>query len=117
MTDLDPQREAFILARRAAELDFGYALQGLLAGHDAKLKQMSEALSKKDMAFLMALALSEKGARIDKDGVIAQKIIEGLRGLPTCETERKFIQRHTQRPDEEEPSGDDERSQGNETVA
>ena len=89
------QQEAFRLAKLSAELDFGYALQGLLAGHEAAMQKMRDALTQKDMAFLMALALSEKGARIDKDGIMAKRIIEGLQGKPLCQAERNFVERNS----------------------
>jgi len=91
---VDARKKAYSLAKEAAELDFTGAVQGLLAGHEEKMRRLHEAMSKKDMAFLMALALSEKGARIDKDGVMAKAIKEGLLAQPSlCEAERKFLER------------------------
>lgn len=90
---MNNQQEAFNLAKQAAELDFSWALQGLISGHEAALQKMRDALTQKDVAFLMALALTEKGARLDKEGIMAKKIAEGLRGRPLCETERKFLKR------------------------
>lgn len=91
---MSQQQEAFQLAKRAAELDFDFALQGLMAGHQAAMQKMRDDLTQKDMAFLMALALTEKGARLDKDGIMASKIAEGIRGLPSqCKTESNFLER------------------------
>lgn len=77
---------------KAAELDFSSAIQGLMAGHEAAMQKMRDALTQKDVAFLMALALTEKGARLDKEGIMVEKIAAGLRGqVSTCEVERNFI--------------------------
>lgn len=90
---MDKEIKAFALAREAGELHFESAMRGLLAGHQAAMEKMREQLSLKDQAFLMALALGEKGARLDKDGVMLQKIADGLRGQPTCAIERRLIER------------------------
>jgi hypothetical protein len=91
---VNQQQEAFHLARRAAELDFDFAMQGLLAGHQAAMQKMRDALTQKDVAFLMALALTERGARLDKSGIMASKIAEGLKSqVSLCKTESDFIAR------------------------
>lgn len=88
MNDL---QRAYALALEAASLDFGAAMQGLLAGHDAALKRTQEELTQSDMAFLMALSLTEKGKRLDGGGVMAGKIIERLRGRSLCQVEETFV--------------------------
>lgn len=90
---MNKETEAFALASRAAELHFESAMRGLIAGHNAALERMREELSQKDQAFLMALALGEKGARIDKDGVMVEKIAESLRGRSLCAVEKRFLER------------------------
>lgn len=84
-------------ARDLGKENFKVALQGLLAGHQDSLDEMKKILADKDMAFLMALSLTEKGKRLDKDGVMEQAIAKGLRGLSHCEIEKKFVERVDQK--------------------
>ena len=88
MNDL---QKAYSLALEAASLDFGAAMQGLLAGHDSAISRAKDEVTKSDMAFLMALSLTEKGKRLDGDGVMARKIVDRLKGRSLCLTEEKFI--------------------------
>ena len=66
-----------------------------MAGHESALENMRAKMAAKDMAFLMALALTEKGKRIDRDGIMAAKICEGLEGVSLCATEKKFLATHS----------------------
>ena len=92
--DNNTRQKAFHLATEAAKLDFESALQGLMEGHKTAMDQMREALTKKDVAFLMALALTEKGARLDKEGIMEGKIAEGIRAIAfPCGAEKKFLAR------------------------
>jgi hypothetical protein len=84
-------QKAYSLALEAASLDFGAAMQGLLAGHAAIISQAKDEMTQSDMAFLMALSLTEKGKRLDGDGVMAGKIVDRLKGRSLCLTEEKFI--------------------------
>lgn len=90
---INKQFEAFSLAKQAAQLDFSSAIQGLLAGHAEELRELRAELSRKDRAFLMALALTEKGVRLDKDGAMIKAIADGLQGKPLCEIERRFLKK------------------------
>jgi hypothetical protein len=90
----DKRIKAYALAKEAAQIHFEGAMQGLMAGHAAALEEIQSKLASKDLAFLMALSLTEKGRRIDSDGIMVAKICEGLRGVALCETERKFIAAH-----------------------
>ena len=84
--------EAYSNAKEAAAMDFESALRGVLAAHFEQLETMREALAQKDMAFLMALSLTEKGKRLDRDGVMVSKISEGLRGQGSlAPVEQRFI--------------------------
>lgn len=83
--------KAYALACEAAALDFDGAMSGLLAGHQRQIEAMREKLADKDMAFLMALSLTEKGKRLDSDGVMRAAIVKGLEGCSLSATERKFI--------------------------
>lgn len=85
------QQKAYALALEAARIDFGAAMQGLLAGHAAEVKRAQEEVAQSDIAFLMALSLTEKGKRLDGDGVMAGKIIDRLKGRSLCLTEKKFV--------------------------
>lgn len=94
---MNDSQKAYALAIEAAALHFGAAMQGLLAGHSASLDRARAEVAESDMALLMALSLTEKGKRLDKDGVIASKIIERISGINMCETEKKFVTENQQR--------------------
>lgn len=91
----DSQKKAYTRALEAASIDFGAALQGLLAGHKASMDQAKEKLAESDMALLMALSLTEKGKRLDKEGVMASKIISRISNINMCETEKRFVTENT----------------------
>ena len=93
MNDNDDATAARERAQKAALIDFPSALEGLLRGHAISMRKMEERLAKKDMSFLMALTLTQKGAKLDKDGMIMEKIAEGIQGLPTCRVEADFLDR------------------------
>jgi hypothetical protein len=84
---------AYLAGRELGKANFRAAMSGLIQGHQDQLDEMAERLAKKDMAFLMALTLTEKGKRLDANGVMAQKIAEGIDSLSACATERKFLER------------------------
>ena len=91
----DDETKAFILAKQAASIDFAGAMRGLLAGHAATLAEMRAAYAEKDRAFLMALALTEKGARLDPGGNMMKIIAGGLRGKALSPTEQRFVENAT----------------------
>jgi hypothetical protein len=88
---MDNLQKAYSLALEAASLDFGAAMQGLLAGHAAAIARAKDEVTKSDMAFLMALSLTEKGKRLDTGGVMAGRIVERLKGRSLCLIEDEFI--------------------------
>lgn len=88
-------QKAYELALEAASIDFGAALQGLLAGHKASMDRAKAELAESDMALLMALSLTEKGKRLDKEGVMASKIISRISSINVCETEKRFVTENT----------------------
>lgn len=89
---IDRKMKAYALAKEAASVDFGGAISGLLAGHADELKRMQDEYAKKDVAFLMALALTEKGKRLDKEGTMRAAIVKGLEGVSLCDVEKRFIE-------------------------
>jgi small basic protein len=95
----DDKLQAYSLAKEAAALDFGSAVQGLIAGHADKIKEMEKLVSKYDKSFLMALCLTEKGARLDKDGNMARIIADGLKASGNnSPVEKRFIDLHERKP-------------------
>lgn len=89
----DEKVKAYAMAREAGRIDFEAALSGLMAGHKDAIEEMSKRLASKDRAFLIALSLSEKGARLDKDGFMAMKVAEEVCDESMAEVERKFLDR------------------------
>jgi hypothetical protein len=92
---MNDSQKAYTLALEAASIDFGGALQGLLAGHKASMDRARAELAESDMALLMALSLTEKGKRLDKEGVMASKIISRISNINMCETEKRFVNENT----------------------
>ena len=88
--------KAFELAQEAAAIDFDSAVFGLLAGHAAHIKALTELVSRKDIALLASLAISGKGIRIGASDGLAQAVCDGLsRGSNAAPIERDFLARHT----------------------
>jgi hypothetical protein len=91
---MNKRDEAYQLGRRAAELDFSMALQGLMAGHAAAMETLRDLLSKKDAALLASLAISKKGSRIGADDGLAKTVRDGIgEGINLSPIERDFIAR------------------------
>ena len=91
---MNKRDEAYQLGRRAAELDFSMALQGLMAGHAAAMETLRDLLSKKDAALLASLAISKKGSRIGADDGLAKTVRDGIgEGINLSPIERDFITR------------------------
>ena len=87
---MDEKTWAYAQAKAAAETDFASALQGLLAGHASEIERVNAERAKIDIAFLSALVLTGKGARLDPEGCLAKTICEGLKkrsGLSKVETD------------------------------
>lgn len=87
---MDEKTWAYVQAKAAAEADFESALHGLLAGHAAKIERINAERAEIDIAFLSALVLTGKGARLDPEGTLAQTICKGLRkrsGLSKVESD------------------------------
>jgi len=89
----DTHQEAYVMARRAAKKNFEAALAGLLAGHREAIKEVEAYAAQKDRAFLIALSLTEKGARLDRDGFMAEKVVEAVCQDNMSLVERRFVER------------------------
>lgn len=92
---MDDNQKAYTLALEAAAIDFESAMKGLLEGHRVYLNRIKDELGQSDMALLMALSLTEKGKRLDKDGVMASKIVDRISNINMCKTERRFVAENT----------------------
>lgn len=90
---MSAELQAYTLAAQAAELNFGGAVRGLLAGHAAAIQRLQDAYVEKDRAFLVALALTQKGVRLDPDGNMIRLIVEGLRGKVLSRVEQELVAR------------------------
>lgn len=94
MTDhMDKRTRAIIMASEAAQIDFEGALAGLLSGHRTAMDKIREDRAALDMSFLMALTLTEKGSRLDRDGMLARSIADGISRVSMSKVEKEFIAR------------------------
>ena len=89
----DKRMKAFQMAKMASKVDFEYAMKGLMAGHQEVIERMNRERADMRLSFACALALTGKGARLDPDGILAQKISDGINKLNMCQAERDFVER------------------------
>jgi len=83
----------YLVAQLASE-NFEAAMAGLLSGHAKAIQKYRDDYSKIDRAFLMALSLSERGARLDKSGIMEKAIAEGIQqSCGSSQIEKEFIER------------------------
>ena len=94
----DKRMKAFQMGKAASEVDFEYAMKGLLSGHQSVIEQMNRERADMSLSFACALALTGKGTRLDPDGILAQKISDGINKLNMCNAEKDFVERVTPSP-------------------
>lgn len=86
--------EIYAAARELGEKNFRAAFNGLLEGQRVAMQELQEHCNKVDRAFLMALSLTEKGKRLDKDGIMSHAIAVGIDTVTGCEIEREFVNKN-----------------------
>ena len=64
-----------------------------MAGHAAEIDRLKEAWAEKDRAFLMALVLTEEGARLDKEGGTLSAIAAGIKRGSASPVEKRVLDR------------------------
>ena len=88
--DYETKLKLAACVKTLAKADFEMAMSALMSAHAEALSDMQSRLVEKDMAFLMALSLTERGARLDKQGTMEKTIAKGIEST-ACEVEKRFM--------------------------